>query len=123
MTHITAADLAKTYGLTARHWIRLAARGKVPGAYQPGGEGGKWLFDAVAFQRWFKSTDRKGATWPGSTEGEKSIGRAPNVKVTNTELPLKQQIEGWLRDALNSGSTSSKPSHGGNVLELPSRKP
>jgi hypothetical protein len=45
VTHLTAAELSKTYGLTARHWIRLAARGKVPGAYQPAGEGGKWLFD------------------------------------------------------------------------------
>ena len=123
MNHLTASQIATDYGFTARHWIRMAAAGKVPGAYQPGGQGGKWLFDAQAFARWFKNTNRRVESWPGYTKEAKSIGRVPSVKVSNTEAPLRQQIDGWLKDALKNGKTDLKPSRGANVLELPSRRP
>ena len=35
--YLTARALAKTYGFSPRYWTRLAAQGKVPGAYQPAG--------------------------------------------------------------------------------------
>jgi hypothetical protein len=41
MRPIPASDIAARYGFTARHWIRLAAAGKVPGAKQPTGPRGR----------------------------------------------------------------------------------
>src|ERR1700760_585707 len=31
---LKASEVAKRYGFTARHWTRLAAAGKIPGAWQ-----------------------------------------------------------------------------------------
>jgi hypothetical protein len=44
-SQLTAPDLAREYGFTARHWTRLAAAGRVPGARQPAGPNGQWLFE------------------------------------------------------------------------------
>lgn len=46
---LRACDLARDYGFTARHWLRLAAAGKIPGARQPAGAGGHWLFERRGF--------------------------------------------------------------------------
>ena len=43
--HVGAACLARQTGFTSRWFTGLAARGKIPGAYQPGGRGGAWRFD------------------------------------------------------------------------------
>jgi hypothetical protein len=59
MNLLPASQIAKEYGFTARHWTRLAAAGKLPGTYQPSGEGGKWLFDAQVFGKWFKQNNRR----------------------------------------------------------------
>lgn len=50
--HLSASQLAERYGFTARHWTRQAAAGNIPGAYQPSGNHGHWLFDLAVFQRW-----------------------------------------------------------------------
>ena len=47
MKPLTAKAISERYGFTPRHWTRLAAAGKVPGAYQPGGDGGQWVFDSA----------------------------------------------------------------------------
>lgn len=101
--HVPARVIANEFGMTPRHWTRMAASGKIPGAWQPSGEGGTWLFDIEAFRRWRASTQRKVAEWPGYTRGAKSIGRAPSVPGRSTERPLEQEIDGWLRSAIGSG--------------------
>jgi hypothetical protein len=72
MAHWSASKIADQYGW---HWIRQAASGKVPGAYQPSGQGGKWLFDSNVFDKWFKSTNKGVASWPGYINAEKPTGR------------------------------------------------
>lgn len=52
---MTATDIAAVHGMTPRHWTRLAAQGRIPGAWQPGGAGGKWLFDREPFETWLLS--------------------------------------------------------------------
>lgn len=101
--HVTARQVADEFGLSARHWTRLAAQGKVPGAWQPSGNGGAWLFDMDAFRRWRVSTQRKVTEWPGYTSAARSGGRVPSVPGRSTDVPLAQEIDGWLKSALGNG--------------------
>lgn len=101
--NLTAADLSERFGMSPRYWTRLAQQGKLPGAWQPSGEKGQWLFDEDAFQRWRNSTMKKVKEWPGYTKEVKSGGRAPSVTGRNTERPLEQEIDGWLKSAIGNG--------------------
>src|SRR5581483_5598317 len=69
---LSAADLARDYGYCARHWTRLAAAGKIPGASQPI-DGGRWWFDPAQFKRWWDAGKREIAAWPGYTAEAKPI--------------------------------------------------
>src|SRR6266567_1132780 len=111
--YLRAADLVNRYGFTPRYWIRLAAQGKIPGAHQPSGAQGHWLFDPVIFKRWWTTTQRKVLTWPGYTAEGRSTGSAPNVKVENTREASKQRIGQLLNDVLGSGSMNSTRLPGG----------
>ncbi len=101
--HVTARTIADEFGLSPRHWTRMAAAGKIPGAWQPSGEGGAWLFDIDAFRRWRVSNQRKVSEWQGYTSAAKSIGRVRSVPERSTGLPLEQEIDGWLKSALGNG--------------------
>ena len=82
-SQLSASDLAREYGFTPRHWTRLAAAGRVPGARQPSGRLGQWLFEAAIFRQWWNSRKREVAIWPAySVEGER-IGLVPSVKTEN----------------------------------------
>jgi len=48
---LRASDISDAYGFTSRRWIRQAAAGRIPGARQPSGVGGVWLFDARLFAK------------------------------------------------------------------------
>jgi hypothetical protein len=48
-SQLRASEISRQYGFTSRYWIRMAAAGRVPGARQPSGVGGAWLFDARLF--------------------------------------------------------------------------
>jgi hypothetical protein len=102
-TQLTSADLASEYGFTARHWTRLAAEGKIPGARQPCGANGKWLFDTVVFQRWWKSREREVTQWPGYSAEVGRIGVAPNVRTENSGEASRRRTERLLKDALGRG--------------------
>jgi hypothetical protein len=52
-----AAEIAKEFGFTSRYWIKLAAAGKIPGARQPSGPGGSWVFDMREFRLWWASRE------------------------------------------------------------------
>jgi hypothetical protein len=119
---LRASDLSREYGFTARHWIRLAAAGRIPGAHQPSGHGGGWLFDRQAFVAWWRSTQHEVSTWPGYTEGAASTGVAPSVKAESTGEASKQRIERLLADVLGHGSTSSTRSRGATSRGAHSRK-
>lgn len=54
MKTATPSQIAANYGFTARHWVRQASSGLIPGATQPSGPGGHWLFDRRAFANWAK---------------------------------------------------------------------
>ncbi len=100
---LTAADLAIHYGMTPRYWTRMAAEGKVPGAWQPSGGRGKWLFDAVAVQRWHRSKQKEVSSWPGYTSADRRIGAAPNVTDENTGSRSAPQINALLKSVFANG--------------------
>jgi DNA modification methylase len=109
---------------TARYWIKQAASGKVPGAWQPSGPGGAWLFDHAEFVAWRKASKREVATCPRYTVEAKSIGRAPSVRVESSAEASRQRIDQLLRSVLGNGSTNStRPpggtSRGGRSARLP----
>jgi hypothetical protein len=112
MTQLTAAEIAKEHGFSARHWTRLAAGGKVPGARQPAGTRGQWLFDAVVFRRWWSTRIREVEAWPGYTAGAERTGAAPSVVVESTGEASRRLIEQRLSAVLGNGSVTSKPSNG-----------
>ena len=118
--HVKASDIASEYGMSARHWIRLAKAGKIPGAWQPAGPRGHWLFDAVAFEEWRKASNREVGARPGYTVGEVSIGRAPSVTVESTGEASRRKIEQLASAVLGIGSPTSKRSSSRQTK--PSRK-
>lgn len=101
--YISSTTLAKRYGFSARHWTSLAAAGKLPGAYQPSGTGGKWVFDEAAFRRWWGRSMRRGSQWPGYTAEEKHGGDAPSVKGVNTGEASEHRIRRKLKAVLERG--------------------
>lgn len=92
MKPVSASIIAEKFGFTARHWIRLAASGKVPGAYQPSGPRGAWCFDLTVFEKWWRAQCREVASWPAYTNVEKNGGAAPSVRAGNTAEASKQRI-------------------------------
>jgi hypothetical protein len=112
-TQLRASEIARAYGFTPRHWIRLAAVGKIPGARQPSGAKGQWLFDAEVFAKWWESRQREVMTWPGYTvEEKKSGGVAFSVKVESTAEAYRQQTAQLLKNVLGIGSRRSRPLRG-----------
>lgn len=55
MSEIRASDLSARYGFTGRYWIKLAAAGRIPGAWQPSGPRGQWVFDRAKFTIWARA--------------------------------------------------------------------
>src|SRR5262249_44105068 len=81
---LRASEIAARYGLSSRYWIKMAAASRIPGAWQPSGPGGAWLFDKAQFVAWREAQKRRAPAWPRSTAGEKGIGRARSVKGAGT---------------------------------------
>ena len=77
---LTAPQLSAEYGRTPRHWIRLAAQGKIPGAYQPCGKGSHWAFDRKAFAAWWDASRREEIEWQGSTGEARRGGDVSSVR-------------------------------------------
>src|SRR5205085_9113108 len=96
---LTTKEAADKCRLSERRMIRLAADGRIPGAFQPAGPHGAWRFDAVEFRTWLTGTRAKGDKWHPSTDAAKSGGR--NFKETGrfTAARSKQQRRQSLRSA------------------------
>jgi hypothetical protein len=100
----TASDLASEYGRSARYWIKMAADGKIPGAWQPSGPGGQWAFERRAFEVWRTERQQQALKkWQPSTRGARHIGRAPSVKAENTAQACVQRLEQRLKIVLGNG--------------------
>jgi hypothetical protein len=100
---VTASMLSERYGPSARYWIRMAAKGKIPGAFQPSGRGGKWFFDPTAVGRWWESRRKEVDQWPGYTVEARRTGDAPSVMAGNSAEALKRQIDQQLKSAFVNG--------------------
>lgn len=118
---VSASHIAREYGLTARHWIRMAAQGKIPGAWQPSGSRGKWLFDPEAFARWRKGKQTGEASWQPSIAEERPIGRGPSVAVRSSGPVSRQRIDALLTSAIGNGSGSLRRQRGATGQGEPSK--
>src|SRR5262249_58633274 len=81
---LRASEIARAYGFTSRHWIRLAAAGKIPGAWQPSGPGGGGLFDQAQFVAWREASKRRATPWRASIDEAKRIWPPPQPKGART---------------------------------------
>ncbi len=102
-TSMTAAELADRFGMTARYWTRMAVTGKVPGAWQPSGAKGKWLFDKATVERWQRSGVKEVKSWRGYISAERRIGAAPSVREENIVSPSAQKINQLLKSVCANG--------------------
>lgn len=123
MSGVPASAIAERYGLSARHWTRLAAEGKIPGAWQPAGTGGRWLFDPVEFAAWKAAQQKEEPPWQGSTNAAAYTGRGHNVTALNAGNPLRQQIDVMLSAAIGDGSKGLTRSRGATGRGGRSQKP
>src|SRR5262249_37175903 len=85
-----------------RHWTKLAAEGRIPGASQPCGPRGHWVFDAIMFVEWWNA-GKRGTKCQLSIGAEKHGGRAPSVKDESTAE---------LKSVSGTGSANSRRSRG-----------
>src|SRR5690606_23944920 len=118
---VSASQIASEFGFTARHWIRQAANGRVPGAYQPSGPKGHWLFDRAVFEKWYRSTVRE-ATWQPSISAARRGGHARNATTRNSGSLSRQEIDQLLRSVSGSGSMNSMQPAGADVLAFRSAR-
>jgi hypothetical protein len=100
---LSAHDLAVEFGMTPRYWTRMASEGKVPGAWQPSGSRGKWLFDKAAVERWQRSKRKEVGAWPGYTKEARRIGAVPSVTGKNTDSPSAPLINALLKSVYGNG--------------------
>ena len=101
MKNVPASTIARDYGFTSRHWIRMAAHSKLSGAYQPSGPGGHWLFDTEAVEKWFKETARKPQQWPTGAAGLAGHKGLRRLKMTwGDEPPLRGRITELMKAAM-----------------------
>jgi hypothetical protein len=100
-----AVEIAQEYGFSTRYWIKLAANGRIPGAKQPAGKGGCWVFDRVVFRRWWNSQGRRVSSWPGYTSAERRGGVASRGMAKNSGSPSKRDLKASLASVLGNGST------------------
>ena len=70
----TAAELAAKTGRTPRYFQNLASTGEIDWAWQPGGEGCRWMFDLHGFENWLEA-GRANKWLKTSTNAAKSGGR------------------------------------------------
>lgn len=115
------SEVVALYGFTARQWRRQAAAGRIPGARQPFGERGAWVFDAAELRRWWALRQRTGDTW-ASTSAERRIGRAPSVRVESTAEASRQRTEQLLTDVFARGSPNWKEPLSAKSQDTPTRK-
>lgn len=109
---LRASEIARAYGLSPRYWIKMAAAGRIPGARQPSGAGGAWLFDAKLFAGWWDSRAQRVESWPGYTVEAKAKfgGGAPSVITETSGEASRLRIE-RLRSAVfgNGSPTLTRP--------------
>ena len=90
---VAAKHLVEEFGFTSRHWIRMAAAGRVPGARQPFGPGSSWVFDLPAVRRWWDASTRTVAEWPTSTSGGRPGGGASRKRARSSVVASRRDLK------------------------------
>jgi len=95
--NLTAQQIAAEFGMSSRHWVRMANAGSIPGSWQPAGKGGQWLFNKQRFEAW--QSQRMDEKWRKSINEAQSIGDASNIKVNKSGEASAVLIGKLLQDA------------------------
>jgi hypothetical protein len=96
---LTAAQVAAEYGYTAKHWGRLAAAGRIPGASQPLGAGGQWFSTRKRSARWWQTASERFSMAGLYRRGQVYWARATREVETSGEAS-KHQIDRLLTSVL-----------------------
>jgi len=124
LLQLRASEIAARYGFTPRYWIKRAAAGKIPGARQPSGPRGGWLFDGDLFETWWRGLPRQeSVAWQTYIDAEQSGGAVSNAMDAVTGAASRRRIEALLNAVLDSGLSSSKASRSAKRRPVPSLKP
>src|SRR5258708_37478422 len=131
-TKLTATEVARLFGYSARHWRRQAALGKVPGAHQLFGPRGHWVFDDDELRKLCRTRKREVAPWAslgkrvvnsgGAASSEKSSPSENRAAAQNSVAALKQQTSKRLSAVLERGKKNSTPPLGGKSPVAPTSK-
>jgi len=72
-------EVAQRIGIPVSTVRRLAGEGKIGGAFQPAGDGGRWRFKRLELEAWY---ERQGmaAIKPGRPGASKRVGPQPKRK-------------------------------------------
>ncbi|WP_156295746.1 hypothetical protein [Methylobacterium aquaticum] len=92
--YVSAADLVEEFGFTERHWTRMAAAGRVPGARQPFGPRSRWVFDLATLREWWVAAEKEGRpVWsPQPRPGRTPISRVKPPSDQPSGNDLKQLV-------------------------------
>ena len=96
--NVGASRISDEFGFTPRYWTRMAAQGKIPGAWQPSGPGGAWLFNLPMMRHWKADQTAavsRQANWTPPTRQYQKISGKPAAD----SPPLAEEIDGWLKAA------------------------
>lgn len=89
--YVSAADLVAEFGFTERHWTRMAAAGRVPGARQPFGPRSRWVFDLTAVREWWAAAEKAGRpVWSPQPRTARAPLRIP--KPPGDRIDLKKTL-------------------------------
>lgn len=110
--NVSAARLVEEFGFTERHWIRMAAAGRVPGARQPFGPRSRWVFDLTAVRRWWEASLRTATAWPTATPvGKRGSGVSRGMAKTFAN-PSRRDLKASRSAVLEALSPNSKRGRG-----------
>ncbi len=106
--NVSAARLVEEFGFTERHWIRMAAAGRVPGARQPFGPRSSWVFDLTAVRRWWESTLKTAPEQPMPAVVGKRRRVASRRPAMVFDSPSTADLRALVANVLASGTPRSK---------------
>lgn len=93
--YISTAELAATIGFSARWLTARAAAGEIPGARQPAGPRGKWVFDEAQFWRWWETRGAKPTHWRPPLGASVQRAALAGVKAAPSGRALRRHISEW----------------------------
>ena len=92
---VGTSEIVEEFGFTARHWNRMAAAGRVPGARQPFGPRSSWVFDLDAVRAWWAASEKTSET---AAVPARAKTPRPHTRMRFERIDLKKTLAKVLAD-------------------------